>query len=355
MRRPGGIVRAPYAPDRGILNLANRLRSAMPLEPARIEEAAAVIDPVFRDTPQFVSDGLTEALGATTLLKVETANPIGSFKGRGTDWLVRALGDGAPVACASAGNFGQGVAYAGRSRGVEVHVHVAADANPGKVARMRALGAHVHAVDGDFDAAKEAAEADAAAHGRRYVVDGREAAIAEGAGTMALEAARAPLEVDHWLVPVGNGSLIAGIARWVKATRPQTRVIAVGPAGAPVMERAWRTGDLEAGGPTATIADGLAARVPVAEAVAEMRETVDAYVLVDDEALLDAMRLVFEHTGLVVEPSGAAGVAGAVALRDELRGAAIATPLCGANVAAELLARLLGSAGPRRAMPRTAR
>ncbi len=309
------------------------------LDLARVERAVADIDPVFLDSPQFLAEELRDPLGCDVFLKVETVNPIRSFKGRGTDWLARAGGEG-PLACASAGNFGQGLAYAGRTNQREVHVFVAADANPLKVGRIRALGATVTEIDGDFDDAREAVVAASAEQGWQLVVDGLDAEIAEGAATMAVELGGLP-RLDAVLVPVGNGSLICGIAAWLKHVSPETEVIAVGPEGAPAMERAWRTGDTSPGDPTATIADGLASRVPVPEAVELMRTVVDRFVLVDDDAMLRAVRLLYERCGLITEPSGAAGVAAALDLGEELRGRTVATPLCGSNVTPDLLARAL--------------
>ena len=305
----------------------------------RVERAATAIDPVFLRSPQFLAEELREPLGCDVVLKVETANPIRSFKGRGTDWLARSGGDG-PLACASAGNFGQGLAYAGRTNGREVHVFVAADANPLKVERIGALGAAVTAVDGDFDDAREAVAAAAAERGWQLVVDGLDAEIAEGAATMAVELAGRE-RLDAVLVPVGNGSLVCGVAAWLKHAGPDTEVIAVGPEGAPTMERAWRTGDDSPGEPTTTIADGLASRVPVPEALELMREVVDRFVLVSDQAMLRAVRLLYERCGLITEPSGAAGVAAAAELGEELRGRRVATPLCGSNITPDLLARAL--------------
>src|SRR5215213_4120207 len=136
------------------------MRRIPELESAAIRAAHRGIDPVFRDTPQFVHDGLSRRLGVTVVVKVETANPIRSFKGRGTWLAVTALADDGtidadrPVVCASAGNFGQGVAYAARSIGVPSLVFASTGANPGKVLRMRALGAEVVQVGDDFDAAR---------------------------------------------------------------------------------------------------------------------------------------------------------------------------------------------------------
>src|SRR5258708_23175893 len=107
-----------------------------------IEEAASVIDPVSRDTPQFACEPLSDQLGVTTILKVETINPIRSFKGRGTDYLLHRLGPQPNgIVCASAGNFGQGMAFAARKRGEPMTIFAAVSAHPFKVERMRSRGA----------------------------------------------------------------------------------------------------------------------------------------------------------------------------------------------------------------------
>ena len=115
----------------------------MDLSLTRIEAAVTEIDPVFLDTPQFVSERLSEEFGREVLVKVETLNPIGSFKGRGTSLLARELDPSFTWVCETAGNFGQGLAYAARDRGAPVQIFVGPDAPEGKVARMRALGAEV--------------------------------------------------------------------------------------------------------------------------------------------------------------------------------------------------------------------
>src|SRR5262249_23362347 len=131
----------------------------------RIEEAAEVIAPVFRDTPQFVAESLSARLGVRVLCKVECLNPIRSFKGRGTDYfLYRDRLQTGPIVSASAGNFGQGLAYAARQRKRPVVLFAATSANPLKVQRMRALGADVRLAGHDFDAAKAEARAFAASN-----------------------------------------------------------------------------------------------------------------------------------------------------------------------------------------------
>ncbi len=315
----------------------------------RIARAAREIDPVFRNSPQYRAESLGMALGADLVVKVETVNPIRSFKGRGTDFFVRELADPSiPLVCASAGNFGQGLAFAARRVWQRLDVFASEVANPLKIERMRAFGATVRQVGRDFDAAKAAARAWADSNGACYVEDGREVAITEGAGTIGVELAEWPEALDAVLVPLGNGALLGGVASWFKAHRPATRIIGVCASGAPSMERSWRAHQPIETPSADTIADGIAVRVPIPEAVVDLQPIVDDIVLVDDAVTLDAMRLLFAHLGLVVEPAGAVGVAALLADPARLAGARVATILCGSNLTAAQVAeyRLTAEQGP---------
>ncbi len=302
---------------------------------SRIEEAATLIDPVFLNTPLVRSEALDRALGREVALKVETLTPIRSFKGRGASYLMHRLGDAATsgVVCASAGNFGQGIAYAGRRSGVPVTVFSYQGANPLKLEAMQRFGAEIHLEGHDFDAAKSAARAFATTTGRHFVEDGADPAVAEGAGTIALEMDRLDALGDLVLVALGNGSLINGVGTWVKAHRPGTRVIGVAATGAPAMYLSWRDGRVIETASVDTIAEGIAVRVPVPEALEAMRSTVDDVVLVEDAAMIAAVRLAFETVGLLVEPTGAVGLAALLADPDLGRGQRVSTILCGGNVA----------------------
>jgi threonine dehydratase len=309
-----------------------------------IAAAARTIDPAFRDSPQFAPPALAEAVGVGTrvVCKVETLNPIRSFKGRGADHYVATLeGDDAPLVCASAGNFGQGLAWAGRARGRAVTVFAAESANPLKLERMRRLGAEVRLAGRDFDAAKDAGRAYAARTGARWVEDGREPAIAEGAGTIAVELCAWPEPLDVLLVPLGNGALAAGVGTWVRAHAPHTRVVAVCAAAAPSMARSLAEGRVVTTERADTVADGIAVRVPIPEALDDLRPVLDDVLLVDEARLLDAVRALAHHAGVVVEPAGAAGVAALLAHGERFRGATVGTILCGANVTPEQLAAWL--------------
>ncbi len=303
-----------------------------------ILSAYDAIDPVFLDTP-FVRHAAADAeLGFVLHAKVETLNPIRAFKGRGTDWLLQTMpSSGVPLVTASAGNFGQGVAYAAAKRGRKAIIFAATNANPLKVAAMRELGAEVRLHGEDFDAAKAQARRFSAEKGYVFVEDGAEAAIAEAAGTIALEITRQAEErgilLDAILVPLGNGALLTGVGTWIKAAMPSCRVIGVVAAEAPAMLLSWQRGVCVATPSAPTIADGIAVREPVLYALESMKTTVDDVWTVGEETIRSAMRFCRQHYGLVVEPAGAAGVAAALEHRERLQGGSVATILCGGNVA----------------------
>ncbi|WP_367132858.1 threonine/serine dehydratase [Saccharothrix sp. HUAS TT1] len=301
----------------------------MDIDLDNIARAAEIVDPVFRGTPQYVDEQLCAALGRRVLVKVETVNPLRSFKGRGADFMGASLPPGRRVVCASVGNFGQAMAYVGRSRGFPVEVFVSAAAVPDKVRRMRSLGASVVEVPGDFTGAKARAREHAERTGAIFVEDGRDVAITEGAGSIAVELLRAGVGFDVAVVPVGDGALITGMARWLKEHSPGTRVVGVAAEGAPSVARAW-AGRPVADTPVDTIADGVAVRLPVPAAVPRLRALVDDMVLVPDDAIREAMALARDALGLVLEPAGAIGLA-AIAVAD-VPGESIATVLTGGNV-----------------------
>jgi len=308
-----------------------------------IRSAHADIPSEFRDSPQFVSERLSELLGTPVIVKVESVNPIGSFKGRGTWLAVQRLVAAGEVSgergiiVASAGNFGQGVAYAGRARGVPVTVHASAAANPTKLDAMRRLGAEVRLADGDFDSAREAAAADAVTRGWTLLVDGQDPLTAVGAGTIALELtggvkAGALPALAVAAIPVGNGALIAGMGAWLRSAAPHTRIIGVQAEQAPAMTRSWRSGRPITTPHATTIADGIATRVPVLEALEMMDGAVDEMVLVGESQIADAQRELAAALPTAIEPSAAAPWAALRAMKAS-DGAAVIV-ITGGNVAA---------------------
>ncbi|HEX2154544.1 MAG TPA: pyridoxal-phosphate dependent enzyme [Acidimicrobiia bacterium] len=307
-----------------------------------IAEASRIVDPVFRQTPQFVCDPLSDVLGCRLTLKVETVNPIRSFKGRGADYYLAKLGaqDG-PLVCASAGNFGQALAYAARKHQRPLIVYASRNASPMKIERMIELGAEVRLHGEDFDAAKAEASRYSEEQDVTLVEDGREPEISEGAGSIGVELLECSELFEAVTVPLGNGALLTGVATWFKAASPPTEMVGVSSLGADAMEKSWRQGHVVEREKVDTIADGIAVRVPIPEAVADMDGIVDDVILVHDDHIVEAMRLLHRHAGLVVEPAGAAGLAGIVSHPERFRDLSVATVVAGGNLTPEDIRRYI--------------
>ena len=269
-------------------------------------------------------EGLSARLGVPVIVKIETVNPIRSFKGRGTWVAVRALaaagsiGPAEPVICASAGNFGQGVAYAARALHIPAVVFVSRRANRAKVARMRALGAEVVEIGEDFDDARGASETAARDGVGCLLVDGEDPRISTGAATLALEITDAvedgtlpsPAVVA---VPVGNGALINGVGAWLRSAAPGCRVVGVQAEGAAAMTLSWRAGRPIDTPSVTTYADGIASRIAIPAAVELMTGRVDEMRLVSDEALHSAQAELTSELGITLEGAAAASWAGLLA------------------------------------------
>ncbi|NWG92086.1 MAG: pyridoxal-phosphate dependent enzyme, partial [Parvularculaceae bacterium] len=275
------------------------------------------------------------------LLKDETATPIRSFKGRGTENFAQLYAATAPlVVCASAGNFGQGLALSMARRGGRAIVFAARAANPLKIARMKELGAEVRLEGGDFDAANAAATAFARDADLPFVEDAAFPEIAEGAGVIALEMAEE--DFDAIYVAVGGGALINGISALLKNARPDVAVIGVCAEGAASYALSWRARRPVETQKVDTFADGIAIRAPVEASVAELVARVDDFVLVSDAEILRAMRALHRATGIFAEPAGAAGVAAAVKDAAARRAQRPASIICGGNVAPDDRTRWFG-------------
>lgn len=313
---------------------------------AGIRAAARDLRPHLAPTPLVRCEPLCRAFDAEVWLKNETVTPVASFKLRGAlIALLRAAAAG-PVSGAvtsSSGNHGQGLAYAARLLGVGADIFLPDVASPLKVAMIEAFGGVVHHAGRDIDEAKQRAQAFAADAGRLFVDDGDSFDMMEGAGTVALEAAEALDGIDALIVPTGGGNLVSGCATALKAFRPEARVIAVQAKGAPAMVESFHARralerDID------TLADGLVCRVPASLALEVMWRLVDDAWLVSDEELLSAVHAVAECAHVLVEPAGAAALAGAWSHREALRGKRLVLVLSGANITSDLLRRALAAA-----------
>lgn len=295
-------------------------------------KAYQTIDGRFIDSPILSRPAGTTHPCAQLSCKVETLNPLRCFKGRGALWLASTLPRGSKLVCASAGNFGMALAYAARTYGHELTVFVSTNANPLKVAAIAALGAEIARAGEDFDAAKDAAREYAETTGAAFVEDGLTPEITEGAATIGLEIEQSHIGFDCVVIPVGNGALANGVGSYLKAVGFSSRIIGVCASGAPATFNSWKQTSGVVTNSASTIADGIAVRVPIPEAVDQLRQSVDDLLLVDDEQLLDAMAWSLAELGLALEPAGASALAAILAHPEYFSGCSALSIICGATV-----------------------
>ncbi len=300
----------------------------------RIHAARHVIDPMFLNTPMYRCDALGSRLGCTVSIKLETANPVRSFKARGTELVASLLTEQGrtAVVCASAGNLGQALAWSGRRRGLDVTVVASRRAPVAKLDRIRALGAELQLVDGDIEMARERAASTAQQRGIRLVEDSLDVETCEGAATIGLELADEGSTFDAVLIALGGGAMATGVGHVLKTLAPGVEVICVQPTGAPAMTRSWHERRVVTTESTDTIADGVAGRFPIPEVLDDLLTVADDAVLVHESSIIAGMRMLLEHTGLIVEPSAALGVAAVLEDRDRFAGRHVVTVICGSNV-----------------------
>ena len=302
------------------------------------------IAPHVHRTPLLGSATLGRLTGTSLSLKAENLQRTGSFKARGALNAVLQLSAeqrSRGIVTLSAGNHGQGLAYAAAMLGVRCVVFMPETAVRSKVEAIRGYGAETRfapTMAGVF----AAMETYRAAHDLHFVHPFADPAIIAGQGTVGLEILEDRPEVEAIVVCVGGGGLVAGISLAVKALRPDIRIIGVEPEGAAAVHRS-----LAAGRPVTlerieTIADGLAAPFAASLSQAIIERHVDDVVLVTDDEIVAALRLVLERCKVLVEPAGAAAVAALVTGKAGLpQGTRCVATLSGGNVDREMLKRIL--------------
>jgi threonine dehydratase len=311
---------------------------------ADVLEARRRISPHLRPTPLFGYAELNDLLDASVLVKHENHQPIGAFKVRGGVNLVSQLGPEERergVIAASTGNHGQSIAYAARLFGVQATICVPEQANPVKVASIQGLGAELVFHGRDFDEAREYCEQLAEERGLRYVHSGNEPLLIAGVGTETLEILEDEPGVEAIVVPIGGGSGASGACIVAKAINPAIRVIGVQSEAAPAAFRSWQERRLVEDR-MGTFAEGLATRTAFELPMHILWQWLDDFVLVNDDEIREAQGLMIETTRNLVEAAGAAPLAAALRLRDELRGRRVALILSGGNASREQLLDVLG-------------
>ena len=300
-----------------------------------LDDALARISPEFINSPQFECLSLNRALACSVVLKIETMNPIRCFKGRGIETTLSRYseqGDLRTLICASAGNLGLALAYCGARRVLKVIVYASQNASQVKINRMREMGAEVRLVAGDFELALSEARRFANERKLFLIEDSHELGTCEGAGTIGLELVKYPQQIDSLLVALGGGALASGLGCAFKARSSSTQVIGVQAIGAAAMAESWRRRKVVETESTDTIADGVAVRKPIQAVLDDLLVLMDDALTVSEESIKMGMRLLYEHVGLVVEPSAALGIAAVLENRERFASQRVATVICGANV-----------------------
>jgi threonine dehydratase len=322
-------------PNQAAPSTSQRAEPRTRLDLNRIRSAIPKIAPVFRNTPQFACPALGEALDCELIVKLETANPVRSFKARGTETVMARLAESTvaiSAVCASAGNLGLAMAYSGQRRGISVTVVAGAGANPVKLNRIRALGATVRIVGVDIEDARHLARQMADIEGAFLVEDSENLDTCEGAGTIGIELVEGAGRLDVVLVALGGGAMATGVGYVFKRLAPEVEIVCVQPRGAPAMALSWRAKSVVETDRIETIADGVAGRRPIPAVLDDLLAVADHVPLVEEQSIIAGMRMLYRHAGLVVEPSAALGVAAILEDRSRYRGKRVVTIICGGNV-----------------------
>jgi threonine dehydratase len=314
-----------------------------------LEQIRAARELVYRHmppTPQYSWPLLNQRLGTEVWVKHENHTPVGAFKIRGALVYLSELIKQQPrpgcVVAATRGNFGQGIAMAARLYGVKTIIVVPHGNSPEKNRAMQAQGAILDEHGEDFQAAFQFARQMAQERGAVFVESFHEWLV-RGTATYALEFFEGAPPLDVIYVPIGLGSSIAGVAAVRNALNLKTKIIGVVSSESPSYARSFHERCVVEEPARTKIADGLACRVPNADAVEAIIANVDHIVEVSDAEVMDAMRACYEDTHNVAEGAGAAALAGAIKERykERIAGKRVGIVLTGGNVDRDVYAVVL--------------
>jgi threonine dehydratase len=314
----------------------------------QLQRAQSVVGAAMPPTPAYAWPLLSERLGTTAIVKHENHTPTGAFKVRGgllyVDALKRERPDTAGLISATRGNHGQSLAFAASRYGVPVTIYVPSGNSVEKNRAMRAFGANLVEHGEDFQSAREEAE-------RRAKLDGLEFVpsfhpdIVMGVATFALELLRKAPDLDVLYVPIGQGSGICGCILTRDLLGLSTEIVGVQSTEAPSYALSFAAGTVVRTNSSNTLADGLATRVPDADALAIIRQGASRIVQVSDDEIAAAIRAYWTDTHNLAEGAGAAALAAAVQDKAKLRGKRVGLILSGGNIDFDLFNRwILGEA-----------
>jgi threonine dehydratase len=320
--------------------------SSWPISIDDVRAARARIAPHMPVSPLYTYPLLDEWIdrGIRLHVKHENFNPTNSFKVRNglsfmgiLDPADRARG----VVAATRGNHGLGLAYAGRIHGVQCTICVPLGNNPDKNAGMRALGAEVIEEGRDYDESVEVAERIVQRTGATLAHSTNNTHIIAGAATLSLEALEQAPDLDAMVIAVGGGSQAVGALTVARTLKPSLAVYAVQAEGASASHDSYHAGRLIAKERAETFADGLATRGAYEMTLPALREGLAGFITVSDAEIAESLRVLLRTTHSLVEGAGAAGLAGAYKLRDQLAGQRVGIIISGGNIDAGTLGKVL--------------
>ncbi len=303
------------------------------------------IRPYVRETPLIHTFALSQLMGCDVYLKLENIQHTGSFKVRGALNTMLALAPAQRekgVVAASTGNHGAAVAFAARTLGLRALVFVPEGASEAKVARIRTLGAEVRVHGSDCVDAEAHARGYAKAHAMTYISPYNDAHVIGGQGTIGVELARQQPEIDAVVASLGGGGLISGIATYLKAVNDRVQIVAASPQNSCVMAASVEAGRILDMASHPTLSDGTAGGIePGAITFDLCRTLVDDYVLIAEDEIREALRLIMETQPMLIEGAAAVAVAALLKRQAQFRGQRVVVVLCGANIGVETLRGVL--------------
>ena len=304
-----------------------------------IYRAKKTIAPYIARTPLHYSSGLSEMLSAEVYLKHEEHLPLGAFKGRGGINLLANLSDEEKergLITASSGNHGQSMASACKLFGVKAVIGLPEDANPNKVAAMRALGAELVFHGADFDAARLHCERLAKEEGYRFVHPVNDPLLIAGVATQALETLEDLPDVEVLMLPLGGGSGISGACIVAKGIDSSIEVLAVQSEQAQAGYLSWKKGEIVESEMN-TVAEGIATRSGYELAQQIMADLLDDFLLVSEDEIHQAIGTLVDKAHTLAEGAGATALAGAIRYPEKIKGKKVAITISGGNITVDQL------------------
>lgn len=308
-----------------------------------IIDASKILQNVIRKTPLEYSNTFSRLTNCKMYLKEESLQKTGAFKVRGAYVKINSLSNEQKkngVIAASAGNHGQGVAYASSMQKIPCTIVMPANASPAKVSATRSYGAEVVLHGIIYDQSAEKAEQIAKEQGRTVIHAFDDPYVIAGNGTIGLEILEDLPDLDAIYLPIGGGGLAAGVAIAVKNKRPNVKVIGVQSKAFPAMKESIDKGQIVEVYKGSTIADGISVKHPGELTYEILDKCIDDIVTVSDNEIVKAMFLLMERTKLVVEPAGAVGLA-YLMNNNPFKDKKVVTVLTGGNVDMYLLGQIV--------------